>query len=396
MDFQTLLSFDLTPAAIISAAAALAAAVTLASLLLPRLNRVSRRVTDDTSSLRETGGEPTSYPPVSVIVTSSGSSVNLDILLPQILGQDYPVPFEVVIVDDGDDPATEAVVSRLQMSHTNLYMTYAPANSRNLSRKKLSVTLGVKAARYDTLMLTCGNCRVNSPKWLRSMMRHIAYGSSIVVGYSIAHPADSDATVPRFRAFSMARTAVEFLNAAITGNLYRADGNNLAYTRALFYSANGFSDSLNYVYGDDDLFISRISHKGNYSVELSEDSMVESLQANPAKSFRNENDTRRFTGRMLRRATPRLWGFISVLWWIWLAATSCAIVTSLPSLVGTAAMVVIAAMLTVPVMLAWRRVSTHLRSRPLCLTTICFSLIHPFFTIWSRLRKSDVKNYTWQ
>ena len=52
---------------------------------------VSKRVATDTASDAE-GLAVDSFPPVSVIVYSEDDASNLEILLPQILDQDYPAP----------------------------------------------------------------------------------------------------------------------------------------------------------------------------------------------------------------------------------------------------------------------------------------------------------------
>lgn len=401
MNISELFSLDLPTAAYILTGTALAVAAAILGLLLPRIGRVTRRVREDTSMTEDGAAEMSdaAYPPVSVIVTTAAESANLELLLGDIFAQDYPAPVEVIVVTDGDEPDTEAIVSRMQREHTNLYMTFTPSNSRNLSRKKLAVTLGVKASRYEMLLFTCGHCRLRSAMWIRSMMRHMARGAEVVLGYSVATPTDDEAAAHpgrRLRAFDRVRTSLEWLGAAIAHRPYRGDGNNLAYTRRLFYDNNGFADSLTYVNGDDDIFISRVSTRRNTSVELSQDAMVMSMESDPSKSLRDERDARRFTGRHLSRRTPLMWGFISLLWWIWLALSVAAIVTGLPSLVTLAAVTVVSLGLCLPVMIMWKHASGSLLSRKLCVTVVWFIMIHPLMTLVWRMRRSDIKNYSWQ
>ena len=160
--------------------------ILIAAVIWPKLRRVARRVALDDEEPLPAGG----YPSVSVVVYSQTDATNLRTLIPQILEQDYPAPMEVIVVNDEGSEQTESTVSELELRYSNLYMTFAPLNSRNLSRRKLAITLGVKAARYDVLLLTRGNCRIDSPLWLRSMMRHIAAGKEVVIGY--AEPTGED------------------------------------------------------------------------------------------------------------------------------------------------------------------------------------------------------------
>ena len=130
--YQELLSLKFDIVAIAASGAALVFAVLILSLLLPRLFRVTRRIRRDNAIASGAVEAEATFRPVTVIVTSSHEATNLRTLLPQILEQDYPAPMEVIVVDDDDDEGvTPGVVSQLQDVYSNLYMTYAPATSRN-------------------------------------------------------------------------------------------------------------------------------------------------------------------------------------------------------------------------------------------------------------------------
>ena len=51
------------------------------------------------------------------------------------------------MVNEGESAAVTDVVSTMQLTHRNLYLTCTPDGVRNLSRKKLAITLGIKATR---------------------------------------------------------------------------------------------------------------------------------------------------------------------------------------------------------------------------------------------------------
>ena len=289
---------------------------------------------------------PTAFPPVSVIVYSQADGHNLRTLLPQILGQDYPSPFEVIVVNDESSDNTETIVNELELKHPNLYMTFAPERARNLSRRKLSITLGIKAARYDALLHTCGNCRVESPLWMRAMMRHFAAGKEVVIGY--AEPtgedlADTDRR-PRRRAFDFMWQAVRGLSSAIAGRPFMGTGYNLAYSRRLFFSHKGFSRTLNLNYGDDDIFIREIATRANTAVELSAEARVRAVEYSPAGL------------QDIYRMVPPPAALL-------LALTFCIIH-----------------------MVLWRRCSVALGLRPLRLTVPWLALTRPFRTLRHRLR----------
>ena len=101
-------------------------------------------------------------PPVSVIVYTCNDSDNLAQMLPNVLNQHYPSDFEVIVVNDGASESTKDIVSALSATFPNLYLTYTPDDSRFLSRKKLALTLGIKAARHDYVVITKSSCRIDS------------------------------------------------------------------------------------------------------------------------------------------------------------------------------------------------------------------------------------------
>ena len=121
------------------AGGALLCAIMSLVLMIPRLRRVSKRVVSDSENVAASVDD-SAYPPVSVIVTAGDDSRSLERLLPQLLGQDYPAPMEVIVVGDGEGGPAETVVARLQNDYQNLYLTYAPANSRGTSISATSAT----------------------------------------------------------------------------------------------------------------------------------------------------------------------------------------------------------------------------------------------------------------
>lgn len=89
------------------------------------------------------------YPAVSVIVYAQNDAENLVKYLPKILNQAYP-EFEVIVVNDDSTDDSKDILSVLETQYKNLYHTYVPEGSRNLSHKKLAFDPpGIKAA--DTI-----------------------------------------------------------------------------------------------------------------------------------------------------------------------------------------------------------------------------------------------------
>lgn len=398
MIYTPYLSLDFTPAAwaLIAASAVCAAIATL--LVTIRMRRISRRVTADDEEPLPVDG----YPSASVVVYAQSDAANLRVLLRQILEQDYPAPLEVIVVNDEKDPATEDLMSELELRYNNLYMTFAPQRSRNLSRRKLCLTLGLKAARYDAVVLTCGNCRINSPIWLRLMLRHFIQGKQVVIGTSLPGIAEGDeATATRLSrttTFDLQWDAARTLSTAIAGRPYMGDGCNLAYSKQLFFDNKGFSKTLNLMWGDDDIFISEVADGDNAAVELAPDARILQVETDPEYMRRVYKLRRMFTARFLPRAPYRVMGLCPTLGWAAIICAAAAISLSLPSLITAGAALLIIIATTLPAMIAWRHTGRALGfTRTSFWTQPLLMLWHPFYNIpyRRRERRERQEQYTW-
>lgn len=331
-------------------------------------------------------------PPLSVIVHAFDNPESLAVLLGSVFSQDYPAPFEVIVVNDGSSEDVTDVVNRMAVEHRNLYQTFVPDEAHNLSRKKLGVSLGIKAARNECVVLTCAESRIASNRWLREMAAPFSRGKGVVLGFASLKGLRGAMT-----RFDEALVGVKWLSAALRGKPYRGTGYNIAYRRSLFFNAKGFSRSLNFSHGDDDLFIHQIANGENTAVVLSADSLVEVEFFDPAKSFRELRLRHSFTGRFLPKTTGRLLGLSTVMMWVWLAATVAGCVFSLPNALPSCWFLALIPFVWIPLVMAWRKTSARL-GIGLCAWKL------PCLMMWRWVRNLRFKmacgrpsrrNYTW-
>lgn len=339
------------------------------------------------------------YVPASVIIYSQGEAENLTGLLETVLAQDYPAAFEVIVVNDGESADVRDAVSCLRAAHPNLYLTFTPEGVVNLSRKKLALTLGVKAARYDVVVLTTTAAVIQSPLWLRRMMSRFdkAGGIEVVLGFTVIDPSEDDRLGKRRRAFDFVADSVRWLGAAIAGNPFRGTEYNIAYRKEAFMRNKGFAHTLNLHYGDDDIFVSEIANGRNTAVEVSGDSLVRLRQGNHPRLFTERVLRRFFTESFIRRRPRFLMPLSGWLQIVALAAGIAAAVTGLPDLLpAVVAAVMILAMFALDVWI-WRAAMRALKSRTLLLTLPWFALTYPLRAVARRIRAKigKQKKYTW-
>lgn len=212
-------------------------------------------------------------PGVSVIVYAHNDAAYLERFLPLIMNQDYP-NFEVIVVDDASYDDSHDVLGNIVAQFNHLYITHLPDNSRSLSRKKLCLMMGIKAAHHDVVLMTNANCRMMSDQWLRLMMRNFIPGVDVVLGYS-HYRYHKDRGLGRFyRAFDSVVTSTQWMVSAMKGRPYRGTSDNLAFRKQLFFDNRGFSKNLDLRWGEDDVFVSEIARGDNTRLELASESQV--------------------------------------------------------------------------------------------------------------------------
>jgi len=213
----------------------------------------------------------TERPPVTVLICARNKAESLEKNLPLILEQDYP-EFQVVVVNDASSDETEDLLVRLEQIHPNLYHTFVPPGVQSVSAKKIAMTIGIKAAKYDILLLTEANCTPSSNQWIASMMRHFEPKCDIVLAYSSYTSAKG--FLKQLVTYDTLFTALQFMGFAEVGRPYMGFGRNLAYRKELFFKNRGFASHLNLKSGEDDLFVEEIANKTNTSIEISPESKI--------------------------------------------------------------------------------------------------------------------------
>ena len=216
---------------------------------------------------------------VSVILCAHNESENLSNYLQALLTQDYP-EYEVIVVDDGSEDETRAVIESYLVHDPRLHMTFVPYGARVGSTKKLALTLAAKAAKYDYLLLTDADCVPESNQWIREMMAGFHQSPitnhqsqiELVLGFSPYFVEKGH--VNRLVRFDTLFNGLHYLGAALCGHPYMGVGRNLAYRKAMFFESGGFTHLMNNNAGDDDLFVNHVATKDNTAVVLSRDSFT--------------------------------------------------------------------------------------------------------------------------
>jgi cellulose synthase/poly-beta-1,6-N-acetylglucosamine synthase-like glycosyltransferase len=221
-------------------------------------------------------------PPVSVIIAARNEEENLTRHLSGILEQAYP-QFEVVVVNDASWDDSITVLRAYEKLYSNLKVVNVHPNDHHDGGKKLAITLGVKAAKYDRLLFTDADCLPRSNQWIASMMGALRTEEDLILGYSAYRKSPGFLNLLiRFDAYAV---AMNYLGFALAGIPYMGVGRNLSYSKSSFFAVGGFRSHYKIPSGDDDLFVNQIANRNNTGICLELDSHVESLPEESWKAF---------------------------------------------------------------------------------------------------------------
>lgn len=204
--------------------------------------------------------------PISIIIAARNESDNLYDNLPFILTQDYP-EFEVIIVNNQSVDESAWLLKALCLQHKNLKVVEIGKNKHLLPGKKLPITLGVKAAKYEKMVFTDADCKPASNQWLRIMSETFTENHQIILGY--APYFRTKGIINRIIRYDTAFIGASYLSFALAKIPYMGVGRNLAYTKKVFESVRGFKSHYSLPSGDDDLFIQEAAVNQNYTIQIS-------------------------------------------------------------------------------------------------------------------------------
>ncbi len=207
-------------------------------------------------------------PRITVLVLANNNAQALDANLSIILTQDYAPGYEVIVVGEKGDLPTEAVVE--QYAHRgHLYATYIPHRSLFMSKSKLAVALGVKAAHNEWIVMVNAECRPQSDVWLKTLASRMDSDANLVMGYS-----NYDSEARGYYRFARLRTMCYMLRRAVGSVAYRTNGTNIAFRRSEFIAQEGYRGNLQLVNGEYDFIINKYAQPGQTRVVTAEDAWI--------------------------------------------------------------------------------------------------------------------------
>ena len=207
--------------------------------------------------------------PISVVICARDEAENLANNLPGVLVQNYSTTHEIVLVNDNSEDESKYLIEEFKKSFKNLNPVTLTQEAKMISGKKFPLSIGIKSAKNETLLLTDADCVPASENWMKLMQDGYNDNIEIVLGYGAykKKPGFLNKLI-RFETF---QTALQYFSYALAGMPYMGVGRNLSYKKDVFLRNKGFSSINQIPSGDDDLFINQVATAKNTAIVIDHD-----------------------------------------------------------------------------------------------------------------------------
>ena len=235
----------------------------------------------------ERGRSDQNLPPVSVVLTAHNDAAWLRENLVYLLEQEYP-DFEVVVVNYLSSDDSDSVLKLLHDYYPHLKVVPFLEDVNLFQGKKYPLSIGIKSAKNDILLLADPECTPKNLRWLRGMVagyeknekvkakgeRHQdnAAKTQIVLGYCGLKLENT--LLGWLQQYDALAYGGMYLGSALLGNPYTGSGRNLSYRRSFFFKQGAFISHYDVADGSDDRFIYQNATRANTRICIDADAVL--------------------------------------------------------------------------------------------------------------------------
>ncbi len=211
-----------------------------------------------------------------------------------------PESGDMVVADDQSWDGTPKILEKIEAENSALHVIYLREDKVRLSGKKFALTLAIKGAKQEAMLLTDADCYPKDENCLPLFAEQFAKGNSMVLGHS---PITGDA------GFAGWLQKMEGLNGAISytgfsslGVYYMGVGRAIGYSKNIFLKLGGFKALYKLPYGDDDLFVQKFAKYFKKTLLLNPKAFVETKAIEGIVAYWNQKRRHLSAGRKYKFA----------------------------------------------------------------------------------------------
>ena len=246
---------------------------------------------------------------VSVIICARDEAANLVRNLPGSLVQEYPTTHEVIVVNDNSYDDSKYVLEEFYRQFKQLHIVELKQEAKMIPGKKFPLSIGIKSAKYEIVLLTDADCMPATEHWIEKMQASYDDETEIVLGYGAYYK--KPGLLNKIIRWETFHTALQYLSYAQAGLAYMGVGRNLSYKKTIFFRHKGFSAHNHVVSGDDDLFINVAATKKNTKINIDKDTFTLSDPPKTWEQWFKQKKRHYSTGKFYKPLHKFLLGFYS-------------------------------------------------------------------------------------
>ncbi len=221
---------------------------------------------------------------VSVVVVVKNNLETLQEDFVMILEQNYPL-FEVVVVNEDSEDDSEFALHLLQKCYSNLKVINLGQNANKFSDRKFSLSIGIRSAKYNNIVLTDVTCKIQDIIWLKSLCNSFVHSEKkILIGYS--SPQYQKGLTNTLSRYYHLDWNMNVLGYGLLGMPFSADSNNMAYDKKFFFDKGGLISQYRDKCRQEDYFLSRYANKKNTMINIDSDSFSYCLAMTSYSEFK--------------------------------------------------------------------------------------------------------------
>ena len=248
--------------------------------------------------------------PVSVIICARDEAANVAKNLPGCLVQEYKTTHEVIVVNDNSFDDSKYLLEEFRREFKQLQVVELKQEAMLIPGKKYPLSVGIKTAKYEIVLLTDADCVPASENWIEKMQETYTDNTEIVLGYGAYHKKTGLLNkIVRWETF---HTALQYLSYSLTGLTYMGVGRNLSYKKTIFFRHKGFSAHNHVASGDDDLFINTAATKSNTKINIDKEAFTLSEPPKTWSQWIKQKSRHYSTGRYYKPLHKFLLGLYSL------------------------------------------------------------------------------------
>ncbi|MCF0196040.1 MAG: glycosyltransferase [Bacteroidaceae bacterium] len=217
-------------------------------------------------------------PTLSIIVEGHNQAASLRKSLPILLQQRYSNEFEVIVVDIHSNDDTKDVLEEMESRFRNLSHTAVPASARDISLNRLALSLGLRSAIGDWVVLLKPDYLPSSQEWLNVLMSNVSDDIDAVLAYSkLSRPKGWKGH--RIQFFHLWQQML-WMPYALKHRAYMVDENVLVLRKQALQGKNLFVNSCNLIGSVHTLLVNHNIQPGRIGLALQPETAVSGLQPN--------------------------------------------------------------------------------------------------------------------